>query len=103
MRQQKKALTGRTAAKQAAPLPSKGVVRRKAVVAPVVVGGSSKKDAVLSLVRRECGASLAELVAATAWQAHSVRGFLSGTLRKKLGLVVRLVTNEEGTRVYRVE
>lgn len=48
----------------------------------------SKKAEILALLRREGGATLQELMAATDWQAHSVRGFLSGTLRKKMGLTV---------------
>jgi hypothetical protein len=39
----------------------------------------SKKEIILDLIRRKEGATLAELMAATSWQAHSVRGFLSGT------------------------
>jgi hypothetical protein len=48
----------------------------------------TKKDLVLALLRRDQGASLDELMTATGWQAHSVRGFLSGTVKKKLGLTV---------------
>lgn len=46
----------------------------------------SKKDTILALLRRKAGASIKDLIAATGWQAHSVRGFLSGTIKKKLGL-----------------
>jgi len=48
------------------------------------------------------GASIAELSEATGWQTHSVRGFLSGTLRKKLGLTV-ISAKEDGGRRYRLE
>jgi hypothetical protein len=44
----------------------------------------SKKAIVLELLRRPKGATLAELMAATGWQAHSIRGFISGTLGKKM-------------------
>jgi hypothetical protein len=40
---------------------------------------------------------------ATEWQAHSVRGFLSGTLRKKLGLVIDAANGEDGERTYSVK
>ena len=43
----------------------------------------SKKDIVLKLLRREGGATLAELAKATGWQSHSIRGFLSGQVGKK--------------------
>ena len=61
----------------------------------------SKKDIVLGLLRRGNGATLDEIMTATGWQAHSVRGFISGTLVKKLNLQV---TSEkrEGKRVYSV-
>ena len=45
----------------------------------------SKSDLVLRALRRKSGSSLDELCKLTGWQAHSVRGFLSGTVRKKLG------------------
>ena len=45
---------------------------------------------------------VAEIVEATSWQAHSVRGFISGTLGKKMGLAVKSEKREDGTRVYSV-
>lgn len=45
----------------------------------------TKTARILALLERTDGASLDELMAATGWQAHSVRGFLSGTVRKKRG------------------
>jgi hypothetical protein len=40
---------------------------------------------------------------ATGWQAHSVRGFLSGTVGKKLGLTIASTKTEEGERTYSVK
>ena len=47
--------------------------------------------------------SLAQLSQITGWQKHSVRGFISGTLRKKMGLDVISSTNENGVRAYRIQ
>ena len=46
---------------------------------------------------------LASFMAATDWQAHSVRGFISGTLGKKMGLAVLSEKGQEGERVYSIE
>jgi hypothetical protein len=62
----------------------------------------SKTEAALKLLRRKTGASLAELQDATGWQAHSVRGFLSGTVRKKLALSLCSEVNRQGMRRYRI-
>lgn len=57
---------------------------------------------VLYLLRQADGVSIDDLMTASGWQAHSVRGFLSGTVRKKLGLEVESLKDGEGTRRYRV-
>lgn len=62
----------------------------------------SKTEAALKLLRRKTGASLAELQEATGWQAHSVRGFLSGTVRKKLALALSSEVTKQGVRRYRI-
>ena len=60
---------------------------------------NTKSSIILHLLNREKGATLAELATATAWQAHSLRGYMSGTLKKKLGLdVTSKIVN--GTRHY---
>ncbi len=65
-------------------------------------GPATKKDTVLALLKREEGATLDQLMSATGWQAHSVRGFISGTLRKKLVIVVQRFTREDGSSAYHV-
>ena len=63
---------------------------------------NSKKATVLALVQREGGATLAEIMKATSWQKHSVRGFISGMLGKKMGLTVKSAKREDGERSYSV-
>lgn len=62
----------------------------------------SKKAQVLELLGRKHGAALAEIMKATNWQAHTVRGFISGTLIKKAGLAVESFQNEAKDRCYRL-
>ena len=61
----------------------------------------SKTAKILDLLRRPGGATLQELMKATNWQAHSVRGFLSGTVAKKLGIPVESSLRADRERVYR--
>jgi hypothetical protein len=60
----------------------------------------SKTAKVLELLKRPSGVTAKELIRATGWQPHSVRGFLSGTLRKKLGLDLMSAKAEDGERTY---
>jgi hypothetical protein len=59
------------------------------------------QDAMLGLLRRAEGATIADMQAATGWQPHSVRGALSGIITRKLGHTV-FSTKEERGRVYRI-
>jgi hypothetical protein len=63
----------------------------------------SKKAEVLELMRRKQGATLDAIMKLTGWQAHTVRGFVSGTLIKKLGLKIESFRSEEKERTYRVK
>ena len=63
----------------------------------------SKKADVIALLQKPKGATLAELMKATGWLPHSVRGFLSGTVRKKMGLAVTSAKGEDGERSYSVK
>jgi hypothetical protein len=83
--------------------PAKPSSRAQSTQKPKAVAGqTSKKDTVLALLRRPRGATLKEIMQATGWQSHSVRGFLSGALRKKMGLKVKSGKRDTGERVYSV-
>jgi hypothetical protein len=86
------------AARQATPpRPSR---KSKSPLAAARAGSKTAK--ILDLLKRPGGASLKELTKATGWQAHSVRGFISGALRKKMGLRVRSFQRRDGERAYAV-
>ncbi len=96
------------------PRPTRAAPPRKLVptknIRPVEVpkesylpASTSKQQRCQDLLSRRDGATLAELIAATDWQAHSVRGFLSGTIKKKLGLSVTSTQDEDGARRYRID
>ncbi len=87
-----------TSAKKGAKAPKKA----KSAKAEGVREGS-KTAKVLGLLKRPGGATMKELMKATGWQPHSVRGFLSGTLGKKMGLKVESTKSREGERSYSVK
>jgi len=59
-----------------------------------------KQAIILGLLRRKNGASIDEMIDATGWQAHSVRGFLSGIVKKKLKLKLQSKQSDAGVRKY---
>lgn len=67
-----------------------------------VIPPGTKLAALVMTLRRPQGATSLQLMLATGWQPHTVRGAISGMLRKKLGLNVVLAHNDSGERVYRV-
>jgi hypothetical protein len=85
--------------------PGKPVPAKPASVAQKKPPASTpnKTDVVLKKLRLAKGASIAQLVDATGWQAHSVRGFLSAVIRKKLGLALVSEVGKDGIRRYRIE
>jgi len=61
---------------------------------------TSKTGALLKLLHSSKGASIAQLQHASGWQAHSVRGFLAGTVKRRLGLTVLSKVSQSGERLY---
>lgn len=60
----------------------------------------SKKAIVVDMLKRPDGATLKQIMEVTSWQAHSVRGFISGSLTKKMGLKIESRKRENGERAY---
>ena len=63
---------------------------------------ATKSDKIICLLRRPSGATIANLQKATGWQAHSVRGFLSATVKKRLGLELLNEKDDRAVRRYRI-
>ncbi len=63
----------------------------------------TKKQTCIDMLKRQKGASLAELQKATGWQPHSVRGFLSGTVKKMPEVALVAEVADGGGRRYRIE
>lgn len=80
----------------------RGKAAKRGKAAPRPANQSSKQDQVLALLRRQYGASIDEIVAATDWQPHSVRGFLSGAVKKRLGIAVISEKGDDGIRRYHI-
>ena len=62
----------------------------------------TKQSLMIELLKRPGGATLTEIVEATGWQAHTVRGAMAGALKKKLGLTITSEKDETKGRVYRI-
>jgi hypothetical protein len=62
----------------------------------------TKEAQLIAMLRRPEGATIAQVIEATGWQPHTVRGAISGALKKKRGLEVSSQKNEAGERVYRI-
>ena len=70
---------------------------------PQSEGRVTKQELVLTLLSRSVGASIEEMMQATKWQQHSVRGFLAGTVKKKLGFMLTSSKVASEPRRYRIE
>jgi hypothetical protein len=83
--------------------PKGGTKAKVAEPAKPEARNGSKTARILESLKRPGGVTAKELMKATGWQPHSVRGFLSGTVGKKLGLTVESVKGEDGERTYSVK
>ena len=88
-------------------LKSKTAVRKSEtqskVRSSITAGHAESKQArLITMLRASSGATVAAMMAATEWQQHSVRGFLAGVIRKKLGLDLVSEKGDDG-RVYRIK
>lgn len=63
---------------------------------------NSKQAQVIALLKRPEGATIIQICEATGWQPHTVRGAFAGSLKKKLGLTIVSVKDENTERVYRI-
>ena len=95
--------TKKTTATKNAPK-AKTAIKAPKATKPKAAGvrAGSKTETILDLLRRPKGATLPEIMEASSWQAHSCRGFISGTLGKKMGLTVKSEKRDDGTRVYSI-
>jgi len=69
--------------------------------APKPVVAKTKQQQLIEMLQRPGGATIEQMAESLGWQAHTVRGALSGALKKRLGLLVTS-TKEESGRVYRL-
>ena len=81
----------------------KGAKKAKSTKTAAAARAGSKTSTILDLLKRPGGVTAKELMKATAWQPHSVRGFLSGTVGKKMGLTVCSTKDKDGERSYSVK
>ena len=84
-----------------------GKARAPEITVPMAVAAqpapkASKSDALIALLSRPEGATIEAMMQTSGWQAHSVRGFLAGTLKKKLGKAVTAEKPGDGARIYRL-
>jgi Protein of unknown function (DUF3489) len=64
---------------------------------------TTKAGKLLKLLKSKRGATIAQLQEASGWQSHSVRGFLSGTVKKKLGLTLIAEPGKDGYKRYHID
>lgn len=67
----------------------------------ITIRPGTKQAQIIAMLQRPEGATIAEIVAATAWQPHTARGMISAALKKKLGLVITAAKEDGRGAVYR--
>jgi len=97
----KKAKAGKTATP--GKKPPKGTTKAKGGKTDGAAREGSKTAKVLDLLKRKGGVTAKELLKVTGWQPHSLRGFLSGTVGKKMGLTLVSAKGGDGERTYSIE
>ena len=85
----------------AAPVPPTAPESAAAPTEPSSLPTQSKQAQLIALLHSNPGATMAQMIALTGWQPHTVRGMISGSLRKRLGLDVQQ-RSIDGVRVYRI-
>ena len=75
---------------------------QKLEITPHAIRPGTKLAAIIDAMRHPGGATIAQMVAGTGWQAHTVRGAISGMVRKRLGYEVVTEKGADGLRVYRI-
>jgi hypothetical protein len=85
------ALLRRKAQKSSSAAPQRGGTRQQ-----------TKQDLVIQMLRRQSGVTIGDVVARTGWQPHSVRGFFSGLVKKKLKLPLVSEVGKDSVRRYRI-
>jgi hypothetical protein len=93
----------KAAAQSTARKPAKGSSRKRPTTSFKSTAGPDTKHArIIAMLRKPAGATITAIMAVTNWQQHSVRGFLAGVVRKKLGLNLVSDQTDKG-RVYRIK
>jgi hypothetical protein len=81
--------------------PTQAATTAQPTATPVTREGT-KQATLIGLLRRPEGATLGQMVEATGWQSHTVRGTLAGALKKKLGLTIVSAKTTGAERTYRI-
>ena len=103
-----KAPKAATSAKNAKPAKTAAPAKKPTRAAPAGATAptpreGTKQATMIAMLQRKNGATIAEIVDATGWQQHTVRGAFAGALKKKLGLNIVSEKDEKRGRVYRID